>query len=128
MTRLTFLPPIAAPFVSVAAGCYLPWSVNQMLGFPLRSPGETCPTTPCRSHSLLEADAAGLWFLIAFKRRFASYAAKLTPSLQQALMTPKKRWRGGRLPDLSATTTSAAASSSSEATPSGSATIRDGRS
>jgi hypothetical protein len=78
---------IVAPAIAVAAGCYAPWSVNALLGYPVsvaeRDLPDNAELVAFVPHD--ETGAVVLWLLLPSGQDPRAYATKLTPSLKEAM-------------------------------------------
>jgi hypothetical protein len=73
--------------VAVAAGCYAPWSVNAMLGYPVSVAERDLPNDAELAAFVPhdETGAVDLWLILPSGPDPRAYATKLTPRLKQAL-------------------------------------------
>ncbi len=102
LTSAPLLMRIAAPAIAVAAGCYVPWSINALLGYPvavaerdLPDAAELVAFTP---HD--ETGAVDVWLLLPSDRDPRAYATNLTPNLKRALREAQQAMAHGAVAQL----------------------------
>jgi hypothetical protein len=103
--RLTSAPlamRIAAPAIAVAAGCYVPWSVNALLGYPASVAERDLPDNAklVAFASNGETGAVDLWLLSPSDQDPRAYVTKLTPNLKQALREAQEAMAHGAVAQL----------------------------
>jgi hypothetical protein len=93
---------IAAPAIAVAAGCYVPRSINALLGYPIsvaeRDLPDNAELVAFAPHD--ETGAVDLWLLLPSDPDPRAYVTKLTPNLKQALREAQESMAHGAVARL----------------------------